>query len=192
MFNNKDFVTSPARRGRRLRAARRGSAHPARLLRCRELHLRRPPQGRTGTISRPRIGFSYDLNADQRTVFFGGYGRYYDRALFRSAAEETLLTQYRSGELLFSSDGLPRDGRQTIHVESAISDARPALQALLASLAADPTSPGTSELRVIPNDLKTPYTDQFSLGIRQRFGIFRTSLSYQLHNRPATRSAMRR
>jgi hypothetical protein len=23
----------------------------------------------------PRIGFSYDLNADQRTVFFGGYGR---------------------------------------------------------------------------------------------------------------------
>ena len=33
----------------------------------------------------PRIGFSYDLNADQRTVFFGGYGRYYDRALFRNA-----------------------------------------------------------------------------------------------------------
>src|SRR5207253_415537 len=33
----------------------------------------------------PRIGFSYDLNANQRTVFFGGYGRYYDRALFRNA-----------------------------------------------------------------------------------------------------------
>ena len=39
-------------------------------------------------------------------------------------------------------------------------------------------APGTSELRVIPNDLKTPYTDQFSVGIRQRFGIFRTSLTF--------------
>jgi hypothetical protein len=49
---------------------------------------------------------------------------------------------------------------------------------LLASLAADPTSPGTNQLRVIPNDLKTPYTDQFSLGVRQRFGVVRTSLSF--------------
>ncbi|HMG48647.1 MAG TPA: TonB-dependent receptor [Allosphingosinicella sp.] len=125
----------------------------------------------------PRIGFSYDLHGDQRTVFFGGYGRYYDRTLFRSAAEETLLSQYRSGELLFSRNGLPRDGRPTIlWQDSYLTPA--GFAALLASLAADPTSPGTSELRVIPNDLQTPYTDQFSIGIRQRFGIFRTSLSY--------------
>jgi hypothetical protein len=125
----------------------------------------------------PRIGFSYDVNADQRTVIFGGFGRYYDRALFRSAAEETLLSQYRSGELLFSADGQPRDGRQTILWNPNY--LTPAgFQALLTSLAADPTSPGTSELRVIPNDLKTPYTDQFSLGVRQRFGPFRASVSY--------------
>lgn len=125
----------------------------------------------------PRIGFSYDIHADQRTVIFGGYGRYYDRALFRSAAEETLLAQYRSGELLFSSDGQPRDGRPTIQWNPNY--LTPAgFAALLASLAADPTSPGTSELRVIPNNLKTPYTDQFSIGIRQRFGPFRASLSY--------------
>ncbi|HYI48612.1 MAG TPA: TonB-dependent receptor [Allosphingosinicella sp.] len=125
----------------------------------------------------PRIGFSYDVNADQRTVIFGGFGRYYDRTLFRSAAEETLLRQYRQGELLFSDDGLPRDGRPTILFQPSY--LTPAgFSALLASLAADPTSPGTSELRAIPNDLKTPYTDQFSIGVRQRFGIFRTSLSY--------------
>lgn len=125
----------------------------------------------------PRIGFSYDINADQRTVLFGGYGRYYDRALFRSAAEETLLSQYRSGELLFSQDGLPRDGRPTIQFQPEyLTEA--GFAALLASLAADPTSPGTSELRVIPNDLKTPYTDQFSIGVRQRLGIFRTSLTF--------------
>ena len=45
-------------------------------------------------------------------------------------------------------------------------------------MAADPTSPGTSELRVIPNDLKTPYTDQFSVGVRQRIGALRTSFTY--------------
>ena len=125
----------------------------------------------------PRIGFSYDVNADQRTVIFGGYGRYYDRTLFRSAAEETLLRQYRQGELLFSDDGLPRDGRPTILWNPSYLTPE-GFAALLASLAADPTSPGTSELRAIPNDLSTPYTDQFSIGIRQRFGIIRTSLSY--------------
>jgi hypothetical protein len=125
----------------------------------------------------PRIGFSYDLHADQRTVIFGGYGRYYDRALFRSAAEETLLSQYRSGELLFSSNGQPRDGRPTIMWNPNY--LTPAgFAALLASLAADPTSPGTSELRAIPNNLKTPFTDQFSIGVRQRLGPFRASLSY--------------
>ena len=125
----------------------------------------------------PRIGLSYDINADQRTVLFGGFGRYYDRALFRSAAEETLLSQYRQGELLFSRDGLPRDGRPTIRWQDQFLTEE-GFAALLASLAADPTSPGTNELRVIPNDLKTPYTDQFSIGVRQRFGIFRTSLTF--------------
>jgi len=125
----------------------------------------------------PRIGLSYDVNADQRTVLFAGYGRYYDRTLFRSAAEETLLRQYRQGELLFSDDGLPRDGRPTILWNPNYLTPE-GFAALLASLAADPTSPGTSELRAIPNDLNTPYTDQFTVGIRQRFGIFRTSLSF--------------
>ena len=125
----------------------------------------------------PRIGFSYDLNADQRTVFFGGYGRYYDRVIFRNAAEETLLTQFRRGNIQFSQDGLTRNNQQTILFNPAF--LTPAgFQALLDSLAADPTSPGTDELRLIPNDLKSPYTDQFSIGIRQRFGVVRTSLTY--------------
>jgi hypothetical protein len=143
----------------------------------------------------PRIGLSYDLNADQRTVFFAGYGRYYDRALFRSAAEETLLTQFRSGELLFSRNGAPRDGRPTIQFRPEYLTEE-GFAALLASLAADPTSPGTSELRVIPNNLKTPYTDQFSIGVRQRFGPLRTSLTFnhtrgknQIGYAPLNRSA---
>lgn len=125
----------------------------------------------------PRIGFSYDIHGDQRTVIFGGFGRYYDRTLFRSAAEETLLSQYRSGTLFFSRDGLPRNGQPTIVWQDSYLTPE-GFQALLNSLATDPTAPGTTELRAIPNDLKTPYTDQFSIGIRQRFGPIRTSLSY--------------
>ena len=30
----------------------------------------------------PRLGFSLDINADQRHVVFGGYGRSYDRDLY--------------------------------------------------------------------------------------------------------------
>ena len=143
----------------------------------------------------PRIGFSYDFNGDQRTVLFGGAGRYYDRTLFRSAAEETLLSQFRSGQLQFSQDGLPRNGQPTILFNPTYLTPD-GFAALLASLATDPTSPGTTELRVIPNNLKTPYTDQFSIGVRQRFGIFRSSLSYnhtigkhQIAYSPLNRSA---
>jgi hypothetical protein len=143
----------------------------------------------------PRIGFSYDVNGDHGTVFFGGYGRFYDRTLFRSAAEEELLSQFQHGTLLFSQDGLPRNGAPTIKFDPSF--LTPAgFQALLTSLATNPLAPGTSELRVIPNNLKTPFTDQFSVGVRQKLGIFQTSLSFnhiigmdQIGYAPLNRSA---
>ena len=125
----------------------------------------------------PRIGLSYDVFADQRTVLFAGFGRYYDRVLFRNAAEESLLRQYRRGNIQFSRDGLPRNGQPTVRFNPSFLTTD-GFAALLAGLAADPTSPGTSELRLIPNDLKSPHTDQFSVGVRQRIGELRTSLSY--------------
>jgi TonB dependent receptor len=192
-YNNKDFVTPPGAVAALLALGQDARIQPAFFDVTDYISNGDRPSDWNNFA--PRIGFSYDIHADQRTVIFGGYGRYYDRALFRSAAEETLLSQYRSGELLFSADGLPRDGRQTIQWNPAY--LTPAgFQALLASLAADPTSPGTSELRVIPNNLKTPYTDQFSIGVRQRFGPFRASLSYsyirgndQIGYSPLNRSA---
>ena len=123
----------------------------------------------------PRIGFSYDLNANQKTVFFGGYGRYYDRALYRNAAEEALFTQYTSSEIFFSADGLPINGRPTVRFDPAFLTPE-GFAALRTSLAA--SNFPTGELRVIPNDFQTPYTDQFSLGIRQRIGALRTSLTF--------------
>ena len=123
----------------------------------------------------PRIGFSYDLNADQRTVFFGGYGRYYDRALYRNVAEEALLTQYIQSEIHFSANGLPINGVPTVVWDPNF--LTPAgFEALRQSLAAQNALGG--ELRLVPNNLQTPFTDQFSLGVRQRLGIFKTSLTF--------------
>lgn len=125
----------------------------------------------------PRLGLSYDVWGDQRLVFFGGVGRYYDRALFRSAAEETLLSQFRQGELFFSRTGDPRQGRPTIRFEERFLTPE-GFADLLTRLGTDPTVPGTSELRVIPNNLETPYTDQLSVGVRYRDGPVRTSLTF--------------
>jgi outer membrane receptor protein involved in Fe transport len=123
----------------------------------------------------PRIGFSYDLNADQKTVFFGGYGRYYDRALYRNVAEEALLTQYTQSEIHFSADGQPINGIPTVVWDPNFLTPE-GFAALEASLAAQ-NFPG-GELRLVPNNLQTPFTDQFSLGVRQRFGILKTSLTF--------------
>ncbi len=119
----------------------------------------------------PRFGFSYDVFADQRTVVFGGAGRFYDRTLFRNAAEESLFRQFVNRTFRFSRDGLPRNGESTILWSEAYRS-KAGLDALIASGLAP-----NGELRVIPNDLEPPYTDQFSVGVRQKFGDWQTSAS---------------
>ncbi|USI74882.1 TonB-dependent receptor [Sphingomonas morindae] len=124
----------------------------------------------------PRVGASYDLFGDQRTVVFIGWGRYYDRTLFRNAAEEALFRQYTSRSFQFSKDGLPRNGQPTILWNPAyLTGGRAALDGLIASS----TAPA-GELRIIRNDVKPPHTDQFSLGVRQKVGrLISGSISYQ-------------
>jgi hypothetical protein len=117
----------------------------------------------------PRIGISYDVFDDQKTVLFAGYGRYYDRTLFRNAAEESLFRQFTLRSFEFSKDGQPRFGQPTIQFQPQFLSAA-GLNALIASNQAP-----NGELRVLRNDQKPPYTDQFSVGIRQRIGEWNTS-----------------
>lgn len=119
----------------------------------------------------PRVGFSYDVFSDQRTVVFGGAGRFYDRTLFRNAAEESLLRQFVNRTFNFSRDGLPRNGQPTILWNDSYRS-KAGLDGLIASGLAP-----NGELRVIPNDLEPPYTDQFSIGLRQKLGDWNTSVS---------------
>jgi hypothetical protein len=108
----------------------------------------------------PRIGFSYDVYDNQRTVIFGGFGRYYDRNVFNNTLDEQYRQQYKIGNFRFSSDGAPG----TVMWNPAYLT-REGLLALQAS-----STSGLPELFAVKNNAKPPRTDQFSLGLRQRIG----------------------
>lgn len=119
----------------------------------------------------PRVGFSYDLNADQQTVIFGGYGRYYDRNVFNNTLDEQFRLQYSIGNFFFSRDGLPRDGNPTV-----VFDPRYLTRDGLLALQAQART-GLPELFAVKNDARPPKTDQFSLGVRQKFGRWQAALT---------------
>lgn len=114
----------------------------------------------------PRIGFSYDLFADQRHVIFGGAGRAYNRNQFDYLSYEKYRLAFQRYELNFNTPG------HTCVIGPTCFNYDPSMQdpAVLAALVAG-SSNGT-EVFLINNDLKTPYSDQFSLGMRNAFGMF--------------------
>ncbi len=120
----------------------------------------------------PRIGMSFDLFRDQRTVLFGGAGRYYDRTLFNTGVDERYRLQYGVRTFRFSGDGAMRDGQPTLAWDpSYLSKA--GLQNLIDSgVAPNP------EIFLMENDTKPLHTDQLSAGVRQQFGIVNTTLTY--------------
>ncbi|HEY2178852.1 MAG TPA: carboxypeptidase regulatory-like domain-containing protein [Caulobacteraceae bacterium] len=122
----------------------------------------------------PRVGVSYDIFGDQKTVLFAGAGRYYDRNLFRNAVEESLFTQFVSRIFLFSPNGGLVNGNETIKWNPSYLSA-----AGLNSLIASQIAP-EGQLRVLQNNAPPPYTDQFDFGIRQRFGPWSASITYAI------------
>ena len=109
----------------------------------------------------PRVGFSYDLTGEQRHVVFGGAGRAYDRNLFDYMARE-----YYGGAFTTYRINFPTAIHRCEPSASCI-PFDPALltpEGLAAYSAANPVAGG--EVNLLNNDLKTPYSDQFSLGIR--------------------------
>lgn len=115
-------------------------------------------------LIQPRLGFSFDIFDDQRTVVFGGVGRYFDRVLYNEILDERFRLQWGVRKFQFSADGLPRDGQNTIAWNDAYLSVE-GLNALIASgVAPNP------EIFLIESDTRVPETIQASLGLRQRFG----------------------
>lgn len=110
----------------------------------------------------PRLGFSYDLFADQRHVVFGGAGRAYDRNLFDYIALEQSKSTFPSYTVLFNTLAHPCTvGTGLCFNWDPSFYNKENLYALVNS------NPNTgSEVNMIHNDIKVPYSDQFSLGMR--------------------------
>ena len=121
----------------------------------------------------PRVGFSYDLLGDQRQVVFGGYGRAYDRNLFDYLQLERTKGTFPTVNFNFSGDpNHPCTGATCVPW-----DPRYLTPAGLAQLAATGNGSGR-EIDLVNNDIKIPYSDQFSLGLRSVLAGWQTSISY--------------
>jgi len=114
----------------------------------------------------PRIGFSYDLSGDERHVLFGGIGRSYDRNLFDYLQLELTKATFPTREFMINSPGHACDpaASNCLAWNPQLLD-----REYLMSLAN--SSQAGREVWMFDNDLKTPYSDQISLGIRNTFAV---------------------
>jgi outer membrane receptor protein involved in Fe transport len=124
----------------------------------------------------PRLGFSLDLNADQRHVIFGGYGRSYNRDLYEDLQVEVTKQALPEYTLYFPNPGgttaTPAGacfGTPCVAWNPAYLTGLSNLQSLIGS------SNAGAEVDLINNNLKVPYSDQFSIGIRNTVGDWNTS-----------------
>ncbi|HEX3111264.1 MAG TPA: TonB-dependent receptor, partial [Thermoanaerobaculia bacterium] len=120
----------------------------------------------------PRLGFSYDLNGDSKSVVFGGWGRYYDRLFLNSTLDERFRTQFPTYRIEFAAPGAPCGGagQPLCWNPSYLSAA--GLQQLVASGATNP------EIYLDNNNIKPPFSNQWNLGFRQTMGSWVGSVSY--------------
>ncbi|HRO32898.1 MAG TPA: TonB-dependent receptor [Brevundimonas sp.] len=120
----------------------------------------------------PRIGFSYDVFGDERTVIFGGAGRYFDRIGFNFAFDERFKPYQRNRTIYFSPAGGTFGGRTDTVAWNPIYATAAGLDALLAGTTAN------GEVFLIDNSAPPPRTDQFNFGIRQKFWDIQTALTF--------------
>ncbi len=130
---------------------------------------RHPDKG----MFQPRLGFSYDFSKDnnQSWVVFGGAGRYYDRTPLDNPIQESFHSQYPYYHFYFSFDGSPVNGNPSVIWDPKY--LTPAgLQELIVS-----NNVGSGEIDLLNNKTKSPYSDQFSLGLRHVMGDWVASVT---------------
>ena len=127
----------------------------------------------TGAFA-PRLGISYDVNGDRDLVFFAGLGRYYDRDTFLSGQIESVkdVASAITTRLFCGASGLPACSGSMIQWQDSYKDPN-ALRAALAGTGGD--------VWLLNNDTKVPFSDNFDIGVRKRFGALNLSVSFQ-HN----------
>ncbi|HZP65383.1 MAG TPA: TonB-dependent receptor [Rudaea sp.] len=117
----------------------------------------------------PRLGFSYDMNGDEQHVFHGGAGRAYDRDLYDYLQVEETKSALPQFTFYFPNDLHPcPTGAQCVAFNPAFLNGLSNLQSLVQA------SNAGAEVDMLNNNLKAPYSDQFSLGMRNKVGDWNT------------------
>jgi hypothetical protein len=127
----------------------------------------------------PRLGISYDVHGDRDLVIFGGAGRYYDRSLFIEGAIEKITNANYITPVTFCAPGTvpPPGGNGSSVANCAAFD--PAFLTDPTGLRALAVSQNIGgAVWVLPNKIKPPYSDQFDLGVRKRFGDITASVTF--------------
>jgi hypothetical protein len=118
----------------------------------------------------PRLGISYDLGGDQQHVIFGGAGRAYDRTLYDYLQLEQTKFALATSELRFNTTDHPcAPSASCVAWDPVYAQDPNAIVSLFNGMA--------GEVDLINNDLSVPYSDQFSLGMRNRIADWNTSVA---------------
>lgn len=125
----------------------------------------------------PRLGFTYALDEEKRFAIFGGYGRSYDRTQFDFIQQELAQGLYANRVFNFNNPGDTLNSCAPSATCIAWDPAYLTPEGRAALIAGLPIGAGR-ELRFIKNDIKVPYSDQFSLGIRGRFDLLDLEAGY--------------
>ncbi|WP_158881198.1 TonB-dependent receptor [Rhodanobacter sp. L36] len=120
----------------------------------------------------PRLGFSDDIFGDEEHVVFGGIGRSYNRNLYEALQVEQTKSALSQPTLNFNTAGVPCvvGINQCFAWDPAYLNI-PNLQALVSG------SNVGKEVDLVSNNIKTPYSDQISIGMRNKIGDWNTSVT---------------
>ncbi|UYB52321.1 TonB-dependent receptor [Xanthomonas sp. AM6] len=123
----------------------------------------------------PRLGFSYDFFGDETAVLHGGAGRSYDRNLFEQLALETSKAALSPVAVYFQN---PATG-QCFRSDRTCAAWDPRFLNGVDQLNTIPGVSGSAELFIFNNNIKTPYSDQYSIGISNQVGDWLTDVTFQ-------------
>jgi outer membrane receptor protein involved in Fe transport len=126
----------------------------------------------------PRLGFTYTFDEAGRFAVFGGYGRSYDRTQFDFIQQELSQGSAANRNFNFLNGGLPVGEQCTASATCIAFNPAYLTEAGREALVAGLPAGAGRELRFIRNDLKMPYSDQFSLGLRGRFDLLDAEVGY--------------
>jgi len=112
----------------------------------------------------PRASMSYDLTGENRYFIFGNWGIFYDRDNFYYTSNERYNLQWNNYNFTFGPNGIPWNPSY---------QSRQGLLGIIASGQAPP-----SQLYLTPNDIRPPWSTNFSGGLREVVGTFNLSETY--------------